>query len=531
MAFGRVGHFVKDVGGAIETVNKAAVYAVNPAHADDIVKGAATVGQTVAEHPGIIKDVGVSMLKEELKPKNLLINAALIGATVATGGAAAPAAFAARTAWAARAAKTGVTAARAAEGVEAGIEAGKVARTAKRAMEVGRAAQKAIEGGKDAGRVGRAVEEINDVRRTLSPIAQRTHAFRTAMGERALAAGVEEGATAGPVRQVAANLIQGTGGIGKTTRMAGQTENAYQMQQQARYVRTARSSVSKAKAAPAVASALADPEGYAMRKAMGGVKMGDTGEYQTTAGGQTVVPQVSANGVPVFDNATERNVLRAGQKMQNFGAGVAASNSLGGPNALWKGPNREALGGMPTSYDWRKFEQRGVNQVKRSDAFVEGGMGGPILAPLSQPGEPSPAIKPIGPAKPAPMAMKAAASPLYSSGSETSTMPGPRFMTKPGTNNRGGKPDTSEFYGSGVVSGEDTNTTMTGSTPAWNAKMEGSMAFPDLEQPKSSGRKGGIGQYGLDRFHSQIETPTPVDAAPTSPAVAPLKKKLQTVGG
>lgn len=528
MAFGRVGHFVKDVGGAIETVNKAAVYAANPTHADDIARGAVKTGEFIADNPGIIKDVGVSMLKEELKPKNLLINAALLGATVATGGAAAPAAFAARTAWAARAAKTGVTAA---EGVEAGVEAGKVARTAKRAMEVGRAAQKAIEGGKEAGRVGRAVEEINDVRRTLSPIAQRTHAFRTAMGERALAAGLEEGATAGPVRQVAANIIQGTGGIGKTTRMAGQSENAYQMQQQARYVRTARSSIGKAKAAPGVASAVADPEGYAMRKAMGGVKMGDTGEYQTTAGGQTVVPPVSANGVPVFEDATERNVLRGGQKLQNFGAGVAASNSMGGPNAFWKGPNREALGGMPTNYDWRKFEQRNVNQVTRSSAFVEGGMGGPTLAPLSQPGEPSPAMKPIGPVKPAPMAMKAAASPLYSSGSETSTMPQPRFMTKPGSQNRGGKPDTSQFYGSGVVSGEDTNTTMTGSIPAWNTKMEGSMTFPDLEQPTSSGRKGGIGQYGLDRFHSQIDTPTPVEAAPTSPAVAPIKKKLQTVGG
>lgn len=530
MVLGRVGHFMKDMGGAVQNVAKAANYAANPTHVDDIAKGAINTGEFVAAHPGVVKDVGVAIAKDQLKPQNLAINAALIAATVATGGAAAPA-WAARVGLSAKAVETGVGAVEAGRTVEAGVtaakaadaavSAGKAARATSKAVELGRAAEEVVEGGKTGSSFARGLEQVNEARRTLSPIAERTHAFRTAMGEKVLAGGES------PLRQMTANLVQGTGGIGPTTRMAGQSENAYRAQQQVRHVKMARSAYGSAKAAPAVASAVADPQGYAMRQALNGVggqQMGNTGQYQVAPGGRTVIPQVSANGVPM--DPMERTALRAGQKLQNFGAGVAASNSLGGPNAFWKGPNREGFGGIKPGYDWRKFEQRNVNQVTRSGSFLEGGMMPGLSQPGTAPDEPPAAVsaaKPDGPVSPPPMVMKAAASPLYSSGTETSTT-GARVMPKASGNNRGGKSDHSTFYGSGV-STEDVDFTI-GNTPGWNADTTGTMTFTPLSQPKASGRKGGIGPMGLNRINESLADTAPVE----SPLVPPKQKKLQTIG-
>lgn len=506
----RLGHFVKDMGGAVQNVAKGVNYVANPTHIDDIAKGAAQTGQFMLEHPGVVKDVGVSIVKDQLlDPKNLAINLALTAATVATSGTAG-AALAARVGMSAKAAEGAVATVRGAKAVEAAaeaargakvaetaVEAGRAARATSKAVELGRAAQEVVEGGSTGSKWARGLEKVNDVRRTASPIAQRTHAFRTAMGERALSAGLEEGATAGPLRQVAANLIQGTGGIGATTRMAGQSESAYKMQQAVRYSKMARSGFAGAKAAPGVASAVADPEGYAMNKMLNGAKMGDTGEgqYQTAPGGRTIVTD-NANGVNVTDNgvvqpssAMEHGLLRAGAKMQNFGVGVAASNSLGGPNAFWKGPGREAFGGISTNYDWRKFEQRPVNQVTRSSAFTQG------FTPLAQPahptaepkGETPPAAAPAMANKPSSPPtlppMKMAKSNMYAGGggTESVTTPGVRVLPKANANERGGVSGRVGNFASGKVYGEDTSTTITGGK-SWNDNMEGSMTFP--EEPK-----------------------------------------------
>lgn len=534
----RLGHFMKDMGGAVQNVAKATNYALNPTHLDNIASGALKTGEYVAEHPGVIKDVGVAIAKDQLKPQNLLMTGGLLAATVLTGGAAAPA----------LAAELGEGAVAGAEGVEAGVqgaravkaaaEAGKAARSTQKAVELGRAAEEVVEGGAEGSKWARGLEKVNDVRRQTSPIAERTHAFRTGLGEKVLSAGLQEGEVAGPVRQVAANLVQGTGGIGPTTRMAGQSENAYRMQQQVRHVNMARSAYSGAKAAPGVASAVADPEGYAMRRAMEGAKMGDTGDYETEAGGKTVVSSdVSPEGSRSFGGmVSENTVLRAGQKLQNFGAGIAASNSMGGSNAFWKGPNRqEAFGGIGLNYDWRKFQNRDVNQVTRSSNFMQG------FTPLSQPTHPTatpPATPPAAatamaktPSKPPTLPpMQMAKSAVYSGGSEseTATTPGVRVLPKSGGNNRGGQADHSSFYGSGHVYGENIGTTMTAPGPAWNENMEGSMTFAPLEQPKAgSSRKGGIGEFGMKRIESSLGDTNPM----FQPSIVPeVKKQKQTLG-
>lgn len=532
----RLVNFAKDAVGAVSNINKATAYAVNPTHYDDIAKGALKTGEFVAEHPSVVKDVAVAVAKDQLKPQNLAINAALIGATVATGGAAAPA-WAARVGLTARGVKTGVEVGRGVEAAEGAIQAGRAARSTQKAIEVGRAAEEVIEGGRTGSKLARGMEEINDVRRTMSPIAQRTHAFRTGIGEKILA-GAGEGVEASPLRQVAANLAQGTGGIGRTTRMAGQSDNAYRMQQRVRHVKMARSGYAGAQAAPGAAQAVADPEGYALKKAMGGTKLGNTGEYHVGPSGETIVPSLD-DGLDVTDNGIvqpggdwkERAVLRGGAKLQNFGAGVAASNSLGGGNAFWKGPGREVFGGVGTDYDWRKIEQRPVNQVARSSAFLQGHG----FESLAQPGSPPTAAAPVTAAKPVtPPTLppqKMAASAMYSQGPQTATMPGVRVIPKAGGNQRGGS-DHSGFYGSGHVYGENVTTSMTAPGPAWNENMEGSMTFEPLEQPvaKASPRKGGIGPMGLARVHSQIGT-NPIAAAPEPLPMVPLLKPQRQKAG
>jgi hypothetical protein len=354
-----------------------------------------------------------------------------------------------------------------------------------------------VQAGKTGSRFTRGIEKVNDVRRSVSPIAQRTSAFRTGLGEQVLA-GAPEGAEAGPVRQALANLVQGQGGVGAPARMAGQSDSAYRMQQGVHYARTARSTLNNIKAAPEVASAVADPEGYAMKKALGGVKMGDTGEdYQTDPYGRTITGDsvnngdVSANGIVqprAFKGLlSENTVLRGGAKMQNFGVGVAANNSLGGPNAFWKGPGREAFGGVPKGYDWRNIQQRPVGMVARSDAFMQGHS----LPSLEQPPSAdasATADKPVSPptlpsqAVAAPTPAKMVTSAMYSGGTQSNTV-GARIMPSAGGNSRGGKSDHSTFYGSGTTYGEDVDFTMTG-TPGWNGKDAGTMTFTKpLVQP------------------------------------------------
>ena len=90
-----LGDFIGGVGEAVSNVGKAAAWTANPTHWDDIARGVGNAAEFVAENPGQVWDtgfeVGRSMLKDQLDPVNLAINAGLIGLTVATGGAAAPA--------------------------------------------------------------------------------------------------------------------------------------------------------------------------------------------------------------------------------------------------------------------------------------------------------------------------------------------------------------------------------------------------------------------------------------------------------
>ena len=94
-----LGDFFEGVGDAAvnvtKGVGKAAAWTANPTHWDDIGRGVGNVAEYVKENPGQIWDtgfeVGRNIVKSQLDPKNLAITAGLIGLTVATGGAAAPA--------------------------------------------------------------------------------------------------------------------------------------------------------------------------------------------------------------------------------------------------------------------------------------------------------------------------------------------------------------------------------------------------------------------------------------------------------
>jgi len=93
------GSIAGDVGGAVKNVAKAGEEAVkggawlaNPTHWDDVAKAGYHAEQFVQHHPGetfdIAKNVGIHMLKDQLKPSNLLLTGGLLAATVLTGGAA-----------------------------------------------------------------------------------------------------------------------------------------------------------------------------------------------------------------------------------------------------------------------------------------------------------------------------------------------------------------------------------------------------------------------------------------------------------
>ena len=84
----------------------------------------------MVENPGKTWDIGFEvgrgMVKDQLDPVNLAINAGLLAATVATGGAAAPALIA-KLGLGAKSLEAGVTAAK---GVETGVEVAKGVDTA-----------------------------------------------------------------------------------------------------------------------------------------------------------------------------------------------------------------------------------------------------------------------------------------------------------------------------------------------------------------------------------------------------------------
>lgn len=496
-----LGDFMKDVGHAASNVGQGAAWALNPTHADDIARGTVATGKFIAENPGVVKDVGVAIAKDQLKPKNLAINAALIAATMA-GGAAAPA-LAARFGMATRAGIAGAKAA------ETAVEVSRAAKIGEEAVTAGKVAKEAITATKEVGRIGKAMENINELRSAVSPITTRTAAFRTSMGEKVLAGAQGE---AGVGRQALANMVQGTGGIGKTARMAGQSEQAYKAQQATRYIRAGQGAGDTVRSAPQAVSTLANPKKAATKAVMqaGKAKYGEqfgepTGEeYETMPGGQAVIPNqetadmqqpsVSPNGVPMSRDMGSISNPFANRKL-SFQSGTKARagktgrtdvetvrKALQPSQHLWQGPNREAFGGIGTDYDWRTFKQRGTD-AKAINL--------PKIRMSKRSGEGSDGEAEEGVTETGPLGTTTTTDGRLATTPELGVVnAGVRMMSK----ERGSQVGRGTNFASGYTYGEDADNTITGGKQ--NANVQGSFVFSDLQQPTASTQPGATAQVG-----------------------------------
>lgn len=261
-----LGDFVHGVGEAVGNVAKGVAWVGNPTHWDDIAEGVGKGVEFVAEHPGQAWDtafeVGRAVVKDQLDPVNLAINAGLLAATVATGGAAAPA-FVAKLGMGAKSLEAGVAAAKGietgvevAKGIDTAVDVAKGVQTGAKALEAGSSALRA---GETAAEVGKTVETVADTARTGSKAmdlvdkglglgekgkwmtrAQKAvnpletsekfgmAAYRERAAGRILQAGGEVPSLA---RQGVAAVVQGGGkGLGMVEQLPGMSDKIYEAQ-------------------------------------------------------------------------------------------------------------------------------------------------------------------------------------------------------------------------------------------------------------------------------------------------------------
>lgn len=220
-----LGDFVHGVGEAVTNVGKAAAWTANPTHWDDIGRGVGNAAEFVVEHPGQTWDMGFemgrTMLKDQLDPVNLAINAGLIGLTVATGGAAAPA-FIAKMGLGAKSVQAGVeglkvadTAADVVKGVKSGVEAVQVATDLSRGQKFVKGAQEIASGIKESSGFER-LDNVLNAGRELKGVGREAMGLsryggmaerRAGMAEKVLG---EAGEGAGFMRQRVARSVGGT---------------------------------------------------------------------------------------------------------------------------------------------------------------------------------------------------------------------------------------------------------------------------------------------------------------------------------
>ena len=255
-----LGDFLSGVKDAAVNVAKGAAFVADPRNLDDIAEGVGDAAKFVAKNPGKTWDtafeVGRAVVKDQLDPVNLAINAGLLAATVATGGAAAPA-FVAKLGMGAKSLEAGVSAAK---GIDTAVDVAKGVKTGLKAADVASDTLKAADTVKD---VAKGVETAGDVAQTaqkggklmravdkglglepgkfgtkasnvLNPLENSRFgaaAMRERGAQRMLQAGGEAPSTA---RQVGAALLQGTGrGAGGPAQLAGMGDKVYAAQKMA----------------------------------------------------------------------------------------------------------------------------------------------------------------------------------------------------------------------------------------------------------------------------------------------------------
>ena len=300
-----LGDFLSGVKDAAVNVGKGAAWVVRPDHWDDIAEGVGKAGEFVVEHPGQAWDtafeVGRAVVKDQMDPVNLAINAGLIAATVATGGAAAPA-FIAKLGLGAKSLEAGIAATKGietgvevAKGIDTAVDVAKGVKTGAEAIEAGSAALKGAETAAEAGRAVstgtkalEAADTVADTARTGSKAMQYADkalglgekgkwmtraqkainpletsekfgaaAYRERAAMRMLEAG---GETPSLARQAAAAFVQGGGkGLGMAEQLPGMSDKVYEAQKWAQRAQAVGKRVGQAKQIGRGVEVAADP--------------------------------------------------------------------------------------------------------------------------------------------------------------------------------------------------------------------------------------------------------------------------------
>ena len=265
-----LGNFIEGAGKAAGNVVKGAAFVADPRNADNIIEGAGKAASFVAKNPGktldIAGEVGKGILKDQLTPANLAINAGLLAATVATGGAAAPA----------FAAKLGLGT----KSVEAGLTAAKVGDTVADATKAAKTGSKVL---KTVDRVLGAEKTAIKANKLRNPIS----ALRGAAGEKILAGGATPGAPS-LARQITSAAVTGTGRLAPT-QAAGMSDDVYRAQKNVWRAQRAITRGDQVNAFGKGTEVAADPAGYAFKQASKqinaqGTNLGYTDRGQTSEG-------------------------------------------------------------------------------------------------------------------------------------------------------------------------------------------------------------------------------------------------------
>jgi hypothetical protein len=429
-----LGDFFEGVKDAAVNVGKGAAWAVNPTHWDDIAEGVGKGVEFVAEHPGKAWDtafeVGRAVVKDQLDPVNLAINAGLIAATVATGGAAAPA-FIAKMGLTAKSAEAGLSAVKAIDTVG---DVAKAASTATKAVEAGSTALKAADTAGDvargvrtgakaldvAGDVAKTADTVTDAARTgskamqlvdkglglgekgkwmtraqkaINPLETSEKFGAAAYRERAAMRMLEAGGEAPSVaRQAAAAFVQGGGkGLGMAKQLPGMSDKVYEAQKWAQRAQAAGKRLHQADQLGRGVEVAADPmsavadqatdyvnstthaAGYTDRGQTTESLYGNSSQVATPPGGGRGGPPSSRTGsgaVPPSD---------AGQVTENlYGMDEATSQAAASSHRgmhFWEGPRSQWAGGIKANHDWRPVDplrpirtQPGTTRTTYNDA-------------------------------------------------------------------------------------------------------------------------------------------------------------------
>jgi hypothetical protein len=390
-----LGDFLSGVKDAAVNVGKGALWVADPRHLDDIAEGAGKAVEFVAENPGKTWDtafeVGRAVVKDQLDPVNLAINAGLLAATVATGGAAAPA-FIAKLGMGAKSLEAGVAAAK---GIDTAVDVAKGVSTGVKAVEAGSQALKAADTARDvagavktgakaldvaedaagAARTGSKVMRGVDKALGLEPGKFGTKASNilnplensrfgmAAARERGAQRMLEAGGEApGLARQVGAAMLQGGGrGAGGPAQLAGMSDKVYGAQKMlargeaiGRRAHQAGQFNEGVKVAADPMAAVEDQATKAINErthAAGYSDRGATAESLYGDTSQTATPGASSS----TSSPGSRDQVTENLYDQPEATSQAASTAHRGMH-FWEGPRSQWAGGIKSTHNWRTVD-------------------------------------------------------------------------------------------------------------------------------------------------------------------------------